>query len=43
MVNELMNAVLAEEPREADAAMVEVSWKAACVAQSTKAGWRSFQ
>ena len=31
-----------EEPRDTDAAMGEVSWKAACVAQSTRQDGRSF-
>ena len=38
MVNELLNAIMVEEARETDAAMGEGTWKAGCVAQSTKAG-----
>ena len=42
MENELLNAIMVEETRETDAAMGEGTWKAACGAQSTKAGGDPF-
>ena len=43
MENSLINAILAGEPRDTDAAEGGVTRKAACVAQSTKAREGSFQ
>ena len=43
MENSLINAILAGEPRDTDAAEGGVTRKVACVAQSTKAREGSFQ